>query len=78
MSVTPTNFEARHVDNPDAETIFVVVNRVGLYYLNYGEGSKIKNLEEFLNQQKAKQLSLNKQFQSNPFRTTGPVTHSMT
>ena len=64
VSVTPTNVEARIVNDPDAETIFVAVNRVRHCYPKQTntlwKGSEDRNQEQFLSRQQAKQPSLNR------------------
>ena len=80
VECNPTNVEARIVDDPDAETIFVAVNRVRPCY-----PEQTNTL--WKGQQKRKSGTVSKptsskttksKSQSSPTLTTGPVTRSMT
>ena len=78
VSATPTNIEARLVDDPDAETIFVAVNRVRPCYPEQTntlwKGQRKQKSGTVSQSAKSKASSK----ESSSIRTTGPVTRSMT
>ena len=80
LSVTPTNVEARIVDDPDAEMIFVAVNRVRSCYpeqTNTLWKGQRKRKSGTVSKPTSSKTTKSKS-QSSPTRTTGPVICSMT
>ena len=73
LAATPTNLEVKPVDKPDAESIFVSLDRIRPCYPELPNVSWCGNAKYKRNKKKSQV-----QEETQPVRTSGPVTRSMT
>lgn len=74
LATTPTNLEVKPVDKPDAESIFVSLNRIRPCYPELPDISWCGDAKRKRNKKKPQ---VQEETQK-PIRTSGPVTRSMT
>ena len=73
LAAAPTNLEVKPVDKPDAESIFVSLDRIRPCYPELPNVSWCGNAKYKQNKKKSQA-----QEETQPVRTSGPVTRSMT
>ena len=76
LSVTPMNIEARLVDKPDTDSIFVAVSRVWPCYPEVSDASWTGPMKGRKRRRQADKAA-EESNASQPVRTVGPVTRSM-
>ena len=76
LSVKPTNIEARLVDKPDTDSIFVTVSRVWPCYPELSDASWTGPRKDRMRRRQADKAA-EESNASQPVRTVGPVTRSM-
>ena len=74
LATTPTNLEVKPVDKPDAESIFVSLNRIRPCYPELPDISWCGDAKRKQNKKKSHMQEETQR----PIRTSGPVTRSMT